>query len=157
MPIVRAARRASCRSSIVQQLPNVTSPCCWSYSCIDRPITSWPALANRPAATDESTPPDMATTMRMVVATLSPPHQRPQFRDDGGQLLQQRIDLRLVVIHAEAESNRILRSVRRQSHRAQDVRRLERARGAGGACRHGEPFEVERNEQRLGFDAVERD
>ena len=35
-------------------------------SCIDRPMTSCPACASSAAATDESTPPDMATTMRMT-------------------------------------------------------------------------------------------
>ena len=63
-----ATRRASCRSSSVQQVPKLRSPPASpdaSYSCIDRPMTSWPASASRAAATDESTPPDIATAMRI--------------------------------------------------------------------------------------------
>src|SRR3954469_20891395 len=67
MLIAAATRRASCRSSIEQQLPNDRSPlllCDASYSCMDRPMTSWPCSTSSPAATDESTPPLIATTTR---------------------------------------------------------------------------------------------
>src|SRR5947208_15933679 len=65
MWMAAATRRASCRSSMEQQLPNEVCPSLWSYSCIDRPMTAWPCSASSAAATDESTPPDMATTIRM--------------------------------------------------------------------------------------------
>ena len=45
----------------------------------------------------------------------------------------------------------------RQAHRLQHVRRLERARRARGSGRHRDPFEIERDQQRLGFDALEAD
>src|SRR2546425_5208411 len=67
MLMAAATRRASCRSSIEQQLPNEVCPSLWSYSCIDRPMTSCPCSASSAAATDESTPPDMATTIRMFL------------------------------------------------------------------------------------------
>src|SRR5712692_8053750 len=67
MLMAAATRRASCRSSSVQQRPNVVCPSRWSYSCIDKPMTSWPCSASSAAATDESTPPDMATTIRMFL------------------------------------------------------------------------------------------
>src|SRR3989442_15335916 len=66
MLMAAATRRASWRSSMEQQLPNEVCPSLWSYSCIDRPMTSWPCSASRAAATDESTPPDIATTMRII-------------------------------------------------------------------------------------------
>src|SRR2546425_10947285 len=65
MLMAAATRRASCRSSIEQQLPNEVCPSLWSYSCIDSPMTSCPCSSSSAAATDESTPPDMATTIRM--------------------------------------------------------------------------------------------
>ena len=52
---------------------------------------------------------------------------------------------------------RVLRAMRREAHRPQHVRRLERARRAGRAGRHRDAFEVERDQQRLGLDAVEAD
>ena len=68
------------------------------------------------------------------------------------QLLEQVVDLRVGVAGAEAEADRVLRAVRGQAHRAQDVRGLERARRAGGAGRHRDAFEIERDQQRLRFD-----
>src|SRR5688572_13907953 len=38
---------------------------------MDRPMTSWPCRASKAAATDESTPPDMATTMRIENLSLT--------------------------------------------------------------------------------------
>src|SRR6267378_6752303 len=67
MLMAAATRRASCRSSIEQQLPNEVCPSLWSYSCIDSPMTSCPCSSSSAAATDESTPPDMATTIRIVM------------------------------------------------------------------------------------------
>src|SRR6266576_1824108 len=67
MLMAAATRRASWRSSIEQQLPNEVCPSLWSYSCIDSPMTSCPCSSSRAAATDESTPPDIATTIRIVM------------------------------------------------------------------------------------------
>ena len=137
-----ATRRASCRSSIVQQVPKRTCPSRWSYSCIERPITSWPCRARSAAATDESTPPDMATTMRIsqccnaaalscqncecwkfrltsaaatvsIAALPSRPRERAQLFDDCRQLREQVVHLGVGVAGAEAEANGVLRPVRR--------------------------------------------
>src|SRR5438067_9529744 len=57
-----ATRRASARSSIVQQPPYVESALVrLSYICIDSPTTSCPWDLRRYAAVEESTPPDIAT------------------------------------------------------------------------------------------------
>src|ERR1043165_827814 len=67
MSSFQATRRASARSSSVQQPPYVVSAADrLSYICIDRPTTSWPAALRMYAAVEESTPPDMATAIFMV-------------------------------------------------------------------------------------------
>src|ERR1043165_2821313 len=64
MSSFQATRRASARSSSVQQPPYVVSAADrLSYICIDRPTTSWPAALRMYAAVEESTPPDMATAI----------------------------------------------------------------------------------------------
>src|SRR5205809_4125418 len=141
MLMAAATRRASCRSSIEQQLPNEVSPSLWSYSCIDSPMTSCPCSSSRAAATDESTPPDMATTIRMVdarktrkrmvslscVSWIRWSHQHRLFRqaaqllDQARQHLDDAVHFLVVRKQAEAEPQRVLRAMRRQAHRAQHV------------------------------------
>src|SRR5436305_7564084 len=66
MSSFQATRRASARSSSVQQPPYVDSAADrLSYICIDRPTTSWPAALRMYAAVEESTPPDIATAIFM--------------------------------------------------------------------------------------------
>ena len=167
MPIADATRRASCRSSSVQQRPKLWGmPSRWSYSCIDSPTTSWPASASRAAATDESTPPDMATTIRIarLAVTTRPtsarhghPGQRPQLVHQRRQHPKHAVDFGLGVGRSEAEAKRALRAAGRQPHRLEHVRGLERSRRARRPGRHGDAFEVERDEQRLGLDPLEAD
>src|ERR1017187_1828480 len=66
-PIMRAARRATERSSSVQHRPSFAPKASrsWFHGCIERPTTSAPSRWRRSAATDESTPPDMATATRI--------------------------------------------------------------------------------------------
>src|SRR5436309_7560043 len=48
---------------------------------MDTPMTSWPCSASSAAATDESTPPDIATTMRIVLCPhhgSSRSHEEPE-------------------------------------------------------------------------------
>src|SRR5438067_3568717 len=52
-----------------QQVPLRPVAAPWSYSCNVTPITSQFFCANRPATTEESTPPDMATTIRGLGAS----------------------------------------------------------------------------------------
>src|SRR5438552_13394334 len=134
---------------------------------MDRPMTSWPCSASSAAATDESTPPDMATTIRTLLLTpasvlarcryLGLPGQSSKLFHQARQNLNHPIDLGIRREHAEAEAQRVLRAVRRKAHRAQDVGRLERARGACRSGRHGDAFEVERDEQALRLHAIEAD
>src|SRR5690606_2441301 len=68
MPITSAARRASLESSRVQ---HPRAPVRYDRGLLDSamwtPVTSCPASAARAAATAESTPPDMAASMRKVI------------------------------------------------------------------------------------------
>src|SRR4249919_1169889 len=102
---------------------------------MERPMTSWPCSASRAAATDESTPPDIATTMRIiqkprdnVVAFLSrrrSPGQRSQLLDNRRQQRGDPVDLFFGREHSQAESQGVLRPVRRKAHGAEDMRRLQ--------------------------------
>src|SRR5262245_46768757 len=165
---VEATRRASWRSSIEQQLPNDrSSPPAASYSCMDRPMTSCPWSASNAAATEESTPPDIATTIRIGNDRLSRtrlPTRGARLLREPAQLLDQSrqhrddaIDVGVGREHSEAEAQRVLRAMSREPHRPQDVRRLERARRTRGTGRHRDALEVERDQQAFGLHPVETD
>ena len=83
--------------------------------------------------------------------------QRAQLVDESRQDLDDSIDISLRGQRAETEPEGVLRAVRGQPHRLEDVRWLECARRAGGARRHRHALEIERNQQALGLDAVEAD
>src|SRR5467141_1242220 len=116
-------------------------------------MTSWPCSASRAAATDESTPPDIATTILATSADalLCEP---ADLCDQPWQHLNHAIDFALGRIQPQTEAQGVLRPVRREAHRAQHVRGLERARRAGRSGRHRDAFEVECDQQALGFDVI---
>src|ERR1051325_5471691 len=95
MPIWPATRRASSAASSEQQL-FLNSEAVSATSCrrIQTPTTSWPCCARSAAATDESTPPDMATRTRLT--TPSAPSRHPDAlaervaREDGGGAARRR-------------------------------------------------------------------
>src|SRR5712691_9135181 len=64
MPRRSATSAASRTSCPAQQAPFFPVAAPWSYSCSVMPTTSNPAATQSAAVTDESTPPDIATTMR---------------------------------------------------------------------------------------------
>ena len=122
-------------------------------------MTSCPSRASSAAATDESTPPDMATTIRMAIRPA------PSRAGAGCAACRRRRQLRRRRSPPRPRccpAPRLKRiefcvRVRRQAHRAQHVRRLERARRAGRAGRDRDALEIERNQQRLGLDRLEAD
>src|SRR5215467_1088848 len=67
MPIVSATDAQSTRSSRVEQYSSSSSS---SQFFMKRPTTSWPARLRSSAATDESTPPDMPTTIFSAMGGL---------------------------------------------------------------------------------------
>src|SRR5258706_15417731 len=78
MSSFHATRRASARSSSVQQPPYVVSDAArLSYICIDSPTTSCPSDLSRYAAVDESTPPDMATAIFIGFGPADATRHRP--------------------------------------------------------------------------------
>ena len=79
------------------------------------------------------------------------------FSTTGGSFASRSRSASAVLPAPETEADRVLRAVRRQPHRAQDVRWLERARRARRPCRYGDAFEVQRYQQRFGFHAIEAD
>src|SRR2546428_9229371 len=81
MPSARATRRASSTASLPQHEPNRRAGSSDSFHGQTRmvtPITSKPRSTRSAAATEESTPPDMPTTMRedMTLIILGPPAPR---------------------------------------------------------------------------------
>src|SRR5215470_12166353 len=117
-------------------------------------MTSWPCSASSAAATDESTPPDIATTIRTYLLTPTThlaccpeclwfPRQPTKFLDQPWQDLDDAVDFFLGRVHSQAEAQRVLRAVGRKAHRAQDVRRFKRSRRTRRACRHGHAFQIE--------------
>src|SRR6266540_661497 len=102
-------------------------------------MTSWPCSASSAAATDESTPPDIATTIRIRQTQRQPVfvsswrvvscrdgllRKAPEFVDQPRQDLDHSIDLFHRREEPEAEPERILRPMRRKPHRAEHVRRF---------------------------------
>src|SRR5712691_8130657 len=83
MPRTRATSRASPADSAEQQLPNRLAGSADSRHGHTRrvtPTTSYPCSTSRAAATEESTPPLMPTTMRCMTAILPLP-QRQKLRE----------------------------------------------------------------------------
>ena len=67
MPSAPATRRASSTASVPQHEPNraeASVASCHGHTRIVTPTTSWPASVRSAAATEESTPPLIPTTMR---------------------------------------------------------------------------------------------
>src|SRR6516164_8632425 len=73
MPRARATWRASSTASVPQQLPNRfvgSSASCRGQTRMVIPTTSHPRSTSRAAATDESTPPLIPTTIRSAITLL---------------------------------------------------------------------------------------
>src|SRR6478735_4842084 len=102
---------------------------------MDRPITSCPCSASRAAATDESTPPDIATTIFIPKSRkqLAPrsclclcsngcPGEAAELFHDTRQHTDHVIDIGLGVGAAETEANRVLCPMHGEAHGLQHVR-----------------------------------
>src|ERR1035441_10867053 len=91
MPSIWATRRASSTSATEQQPESESPPQSFSVA----PTTSWPCSIKRPAATDQSTPPLMAT--RTFTVLVCQPRRllclAAQLVDDAGKDRDDRVDL----------------------------------------------------------------
>src|SRR5262249_22698679 len=112
-------------------------------------MTSWPSSARRAAATEESTPPDIATTTRTVTLPTVPhrlgvgrllarERQVTKLLNQTRQDVKHAVDLGVRREEPQAEPKRVLRTVGGKAHGPQHVRRLEGARRAGRARRDGD-------------------
>src|SRR5438105_10274218 len=137
MPSWAATRRASSTSATLQQ-PESDSP---PHSLRVTPVTLCPSARRRAAATDESTPPLMATSTRIGLIRAGalapggdPPGPPGQPLDPGGDDGYGFVDLGLGGGPADRQAHRRAGQVDREAHGRQDVRRLDRP---GGARRPG--------------------
>src|SRR5436309_2498005 len=114
MPSWAATRRASSTSATLQQ-PESDSP---PHSLSVTPVTSWPAARSRAAATDESTPPLMATSTRTSAPGGDGAAGGPagQSLDAGGDHAHGLVDLGLGGGPADGQAHRRPGQIGGQAH-----------------------------------------
>src|SRR6185503_5377281 len=124
-------RRASFTESREQQGRSGRSPS-WQKSFIVAPTTSYPCSTSIAAATDESTPPDIATSTRSFVPLISPCSVRgvrvgvrhaARLLHERGKYLCHALDAAVGRQTADAHANRRRRELWGDADRAQHVRR----------------------------------
>src|SRR5438552_11283149 len=134
-------------------------------SFIVAPMTSYPASTSNAAATDESTPPDIATRTRSLTAPLRNYRassmqyrgQLPNLVNDLRQCTDDRIHVLRHAVLPERKAQRRHAELARHAHRAEHVRRLHRPGAAGRPRRAGNAGEVEMHEQSFGVGPGDRD
>src|SRR5215211_5019652 len=156
MPRVSATRRASSASARVQQ----PLPCTWrcpgvSASFRWTPVTSHPASTANAAATDESTPPLIATSTWSLTApppagSSRPAARRSRCRVLRGQDLEGPGDGGLGRAVAEAEPDRLPGRHRVPPHGHQHMRGGHRSTGTRRPGRACHPVPVQQQQQVLG-------
>ena len=171
MPSWPATRRASSAASSEQQLFwNSLYESATSCRRSQTPTVSTPDSASSAAATDESTPPDMATRTRSRPAReagLNADLLAERVRGDPGAAVAQLgdglrddldrlVDLRVGGRPAERQAQRAAGLLLGIAKRGQDVRRLGRAGRARRAGRGREAGQVERADQRLALRVAQR-
>src|SRR3989442_1459161 len=121
-------------------------------------MTSCPASTSNAAATDESTPPDIATRTRSLTApirnyrasSMQYRGQLPNLVNDLRQCTDDRIHVLRRAVLPERKAQRRHAELARHAHRGEHVRRLHRPGAAGRARRAGDAGEVEMHEQGFG-------
>ncbi len=83
--------------------------------------------------------------------------QLPHLGDDTGHDLRGAVDVGFGALVAQAEPHRAERELARHANSEQNVRRLHRTGGAGGAARGGDSGHVEVHEQRFAVGTRHRD
>src|ERR1019366_260456 len=138
-PSWSAPRRASSTSATEQQPESEAPPHSLSVAPTtwSRPYCS----ATRAAATEESTPPDRATSTRIPSVS----QLRDRARHDG----QGVVDVRLGGRRPEGDPDAAGGLLAREPHRLQHVAGLHRAAGAGRAGCHRHTRLVEQDDERL--------
>src|ERR1035438_10731555 len=105
MPSIWATRRASSTSATEQQPESESPPQSFSVA----PTTSWPCSIKRPAATDESTPPLMATRTFTDLVCQSPGPLRlaAQLVDHARQYGDDGVDVRFGRLRSEEHTSEL--------------------------------------------------
>src|SRR5579875_116244 len=150
MPRRSATRRASATSAS-EQHPESDSP---PHSFKVAPTTSWPSSSRRAAATEESTPPDMATSTRTGSVSQAP---GAQLRDGTGNGLEGVVDLLGPTGGAEAEAQCAACLARREADGREHVALLVRPARARRADRGGDAPGVEGEEELLALDPLDEE
>src|ERR1700678_975764 len=161
MPSCWATRRAS-STSATEQHPESDGP---PHSLRVAPTTSWPSSTRSAAATEESTPPDIATSTRMrpVCHPDVPPDltghdfsgaatQRGDHpRHDG----QGAVDVGPGGVVPQREADGPARQVVGHPHGGQHVARLEGATGARGPTGRADTPFAQGQQELFSFDAAQ--
>src|ERR1041384_2422360 len=119
------------------------------------PTTSWPSSTRRAAATELSTPPDIATRTRL--RTSQHHRQLADLLDHPGEHLDGALDVLGGRVVAEAQPDRAERERARHPRRGGHGGGSARAGGARGPARRGDPRQVEMHEERLAVGAGDAD
>ena len=157
MPRCAATRRASWRSSMVQQVPNAAVALIVELHRHADDVVALFGEQRRgdrriDAARHRHDDPLAGTAHRRAGARRRSFSHQPSAAPPTTWSISAS-----VVVLPEAEAQRVQRAMVREAHRLEDVRRLEGARRARRTGRHGDALEIERDQQRLRLDAVERD
>src|SRR5580658_4738164 len=156
MPSCWATRRASSTSDTEQQ-PESDGP---PQSLSVAPTTSCPDSTSNAAATDESTPPDMATSTRTIAVCHPASGRRPerlaaQARHRGGNGLERRGDIVFGGRMPQGEPHGAAGLRTSHPHGQQHVTRLDGTAGTGRTGRRADPRLIQEHEKLLLLDAVE--
>src|SRR6478609_5407250 len=118
-------------------------------------MTSYPCSTRRAAATELSTPPDIATRTRL----RTPEHHRElaDLLHDLREDLRHPGDVGGGALMAEGEAEGAQRDLARDAHGLHDMRWLDRAGGTGAPARGAHSREVEVHQQRLAVGAGDRE
>src|SRR3989442_1450579 len=174
MPSCAATRRASSTSAALQHPESLSPPHNFSVT----PVTSCPSAWSTAAATEESTPPLIITSTRLIFARSRPygpgrsgparcsagyPPPDPRSRGGPDETVhglgndrERDVDVGGGRRVAEAEADRRAGPLRGEAHREQHVRGVDGTRGARGARRRVHLLLIERDEQRLRLNSRKR-
>src|ERR1700733_1130206 len=153
MPSCWATRRAS-STSATEQDPESEAP---PHSLSVAPGTSWPCSTRRAAATEESTPPDIATRTRMDPVCHRGSAAPAQRSDDRGHHVEGAVDFCVGGRVPEREADRTGGQPGCDAHRGQHVARLERAAGTGRPAGDAHPLPAECHQQLLALHTRDAD
>src|SRR5215831_7035552 len=161
MPSCSATRRASSTSATEQQ-PESDSP---PQSLRVVPTTSWPCSTSSAAATEESTPPDMATMTRTGPVCHRRSDRLTSANGSGGAQSTRRcrhdgerpVDVVLRGVVSERETNGTSRPCGRDAHGGEDVTWLEGTAGARRAAGRADSPAGESDQQLLPIDPGQAD